>query len=183
MEAHVRFFLVGAALAAACASPVTEIPPSWPAPAAHCSLAERLGTLSIDEGVVGSGVEVRNGGAVQLSLLVGDAGADRLRLELYPGQGTLGALRPGSYRIDGPETDYRTCSVCAYVDAGLHRDAPSPFLIPTADYYARSGRLDVHESDGRLRAELRDVLLTTDDGACASRLDALEIDVGYVTRR
>lgn len=83
---------------------------------------------------------------------------------------------PGTYRIAGPETNYRTCGVCAYVETNLHRDSTARFDLATDYYWPRSGTPIVHAVNGRFSAELRDLELATGDGRCTSLIAAITID-------
>jgi hypothetical protein len=146
-------------------------------PREACTFATDLGRIDVREVGLNASVERRAFGGIRLSLPVGPDVTDRLTLELHPNQGTLGEIAPGTYVIAGPELEYATCGLCAYVETNLHPDEAGRFEIATDYYWARSGSLVVHNVRERFVAELRALELATTDGRCGSVIEELAIDV------
>jgi len=170
--------LAAIACSSGCALEELETPPGLPSEAATgCTLDQRLGSLDARDGSLPASLEVRDSGAVQVTLRLASDPSNRLRLELYPHQGTVGDLVPTSYAIAGPERDYQTCGVCVYVETDLHPVAAVRFPVPTDYYFARSGSVVIHEMGVRFVAELQDIELSTVEGECTATLDRLTIDL------
>ncbi len=90
----------------------------------------------------------------------------RVSVIFHPDQGVFagGAVEPGTYVIEGDETDYSWCSVCVYlsVDDGE---------TPSTQYMARSGKVELDtvgaEVHGELTSiELRQIEHVYTGGAC-----------------
>jgi hypothetical protein len=154
----------------------SEATPHRPDESGGCTLEHDLGRFDVRDGDPGSSAEMHDSGAAVVSVRVGSEGQHRLRLELYPHQGQLEDLAPGSFEIAGTETDYSTCGLCAYVETRL--DGAARFPVADQYYFARSGRVIVEEASDRLVAELLDVELAS-GGACASTIEALTVDLRY----
>jgi hypothetical protein len=121
---------------------------------------------------------------------------DSLRLELYGGEGVFadGAVRPGTFALEGAEAVYDECGACLFLlaDQDLATRTPARTFMPgggTLVLERVSGRLAGRLEDVELRevtidradpdgpGPLRPTLATRDvDGGCRARLDLAAFD-------
>lgn len=158
---------------------------------AACLVAARFAAVALNDDSLAVARRTENGSIVLVAPL--DAGAlpDMLVLQLVVGDGAFSTrgIGPGSYTIAGAERDYESCGVCAliYADVAFDDDGETR---PSAKYLANAGRVELHEVETRLVAELHGVALreviiaedlTTTDSAsgCRAVIDEIHIDVAY----